>query len=80
MEFSEMGAANYAKLINPGKDSISQRSAYRNYGEARVKRWLQNGMLKPVRSGAHITSKIIYSRAELMAADKAEKIDRYINK
>lgn len=80
MEFSELGAANYAKIVMPGKDSISQRSAYREFGEARVKRWLKNNMLKPIRSGECPTSKIIYSRAELMAADKAESINVIINK
>lgn len=80
MEMAELGAASYAKLEKPGKDNMSQRSAYKEYGEARVKRWVKSMMVQPVRSGNKETSKIIYSRIELMASDKAEHINRFINK
>lgn len=79
-DMAELGAASYAKLLMPGKDRISQRYAYKEYGEARVKRWVKSKMVQPVRSGSAVTSKIIYSRAELMAADKAESINILINK
>ena len=80
MDMATLGAANYAKMIMPGKDHISQRGAYREYGEARVKRWVKSKMVQPVRSGSAVTSKIIYSRAELMSVDKAESINILINK
>lgn len=73
MSLSELGAANYAKIVFPVKDSISQREAYRAYGEARVKRWVRQNLITPVRSGESIKSKKLYSRAELMAIDTAEK-------
>lgn len=68
MEMAELGAANYAKMIAPASDNLSQREAYRMFGEARVKRWAKAGIIHKVRSGTTIRSKIIYSRAELMAA------------
>ena len=79
-DMAELGAASYAKLLMPGKDRVSQRSAYKEYGEARVKRWVKSKMVQPVRSGSAVTSKIIYSRAELMSVYKAESINILINK
>ena len=79
-DMAELGAASYAKLLMPHNDRISQRSAYKEYGEARVKRWVKSKMVRPVRSGSAVTSKIIYSWAELMAADKAESINKLINR
>ena len=80
MEMAELGAANYAKLMAPAKDLISQRNAYRDYGEARVKRWVHQEMVNTVRSGNASRSKVLYSRAELMALDKSEKLNSIINK
>lgn len=36
-DMAELGAANFYKKMAPGKDLISQREAYSEYGEARVK-------------------------------------------
>ena len=41
-DMAELGAANYAKMVFPAKDLISQREAYKSFGEARVKRWASN--------------------------------------
>nr|DAF67708.1 MAG TPA: hypothetical protein [Caudoviricetes sp.] len=79
-EMSELGAANYAKRTTPAKDLVSQRKAYLEFGEARVKRWVRNGLVSSSRSGSTIRSKIEYSRAELMAANTAEKFNSIINK
>lgn len=40
-EMAELGAANYAKRIAPANDLISQREAYREFQECRVKKWVQ---------------------------------------
>lgn len=80
MEMAELGAANYAKILFPGKDLISQRTAYKEYGEARVKRWQRQQVVNATRSGDTSRSKVLYSRAELMAADKSEKLNSLINK
>ncbi len=80
MEMAELGAANYAKKISLSNDSLSQRGAYKEFGEARVKRWIKSGLVNKVRAGNTSRSKIIYSRAELLAADKSEKLNILINK
>lgn len=80
MEMAELGAANYAKRITPGSDLISQREAYREFQECRVKRWVKDGRASAVRGGSSIRSKILYSRAELLAIDKSERINSLINK
>lgn len=74
-QMAELGAANYAKMMSPGNDSLSQREAYRMYGEARVRRWVRNGNISTQRSGDTKQSKIIYSRAELMAQERAERFN-----
>lgn len=79
-QMAELGASNYAKSIAPAKDLISQREAYRVFGEARVKRWVHDGLVKGSRMGTTLRSKIQYSRADLMAANTAEKFNSIINK
>lgn len=78
-DMAELGAANYAKMLFPAKDLISQREAYRQFGEARVKDWDHRDLLSKVRNGATKNSKILYSRAELLAVEKSEKLNFYIN-
>lgn len=77
---AELGAATYAKKVFSAKDLISQREAYKSFGEARVKRWVRQQLVHPTRNGAEKRSKILYSRAELLTIEKTEKIDTYINK
>lgn len=77
---AELGAANYAKRLAPGKDLISQREAYREFQEHRVKRWVKGGLVSGARIGSSIRSKILYSRAELLAVDTAEKMKAMVNK
>lgn len=79
-DMAELGAANYAKMLFPAKDLISQREAYRSFGEARVKRWVTQKLANKVRSGTTKRSKVLYSRAELLAIEKSEQLDNYINK
>lgn len=79
MDMSELGAAHFAKLVTPAKDSISQREAYKMFGEARVKRWVSQDLLNPIRSGSTTRSKIIYSLAELITVEKAIKMHTVFN-
>lgn len=80
MDMAELGAANYAKRLAPANDLISQREAYRQFQEVRVKRWVKAGVVSTSRGGATIRSKVLYSRAELIAADKSEKLNSIINR
>ncbi|GHT15694.1 hypothetical protein AGMMS4956_16230 [Bacteroidia bacterium] len=75
MEMAELGAANYAKEIAPASDQISQRKAYSRFGETKVKRWEheKSNLLHIKRAGNSSRSKKLYSLAELLAIEKAEK-------
>lgn len=77
-DMAELGAANYAKMLYPAKDLISQREAYRQFGEARVKDWLKRGLVNKVRNGTSENSKLLYSRAELLTVEKTEKLNLII--
>lgn len=79
-EMAELGAANYVKQTKPSVDLISQREAYRLFQESRVKRWVIKGWIQGNRGGNAQNSKVLYSMAELMAADKSEKINSLINR
>lgn len=74
-DMAELGAANYAKLLYPAKDLISQREAFRQFGEARVKDWKRRDLITGTRNGSGKSSKILYSRAELLAIEKSEKLN-----
>lgn len=80
MQMSELGAANFSKRIAPAKDAISQREAYRSFGEARVKRWISQDLISSVRSGDTIRSKVLYSLAELISVETSEKIAHIVNR
>lgn len=79
-EIAALGVANYEKMNAPAKDLISQREAYRLFQEVRVKRWLAQGLVSTQRNGAATNSKRYYSRAELMAANNAERMNSIINR
>lgn len=78
---AEVGAAQMAAKIAPKADRCTQREAYRLHGESRVKGWVRSGLVHPNRSSDGEDAArhpIYYSRAELMAADKAERINQRI--
>jgi hypothetical protein len=79
MELMELGAAAYVMRTAPDKDLISQREAYRKFGAARVKNWSMLGVLSKKRIGTASRSKIVYSRAELLALVKSEVHVKIIN-
>ncbi len=58
------------------KDEISQRMAYRLYGESRIKKWKRDGLIKAVKIGDIGTNKkVTYSLSELTSLAAAEKIN-----
>lgn len=79
-EMAALGVATYQKDASPASDLISQREAYRQFQEVRVKRWVATGMITPQRNGAAKNSKRFYSRAELMAIDNAERLNTIIHR
>ncbi|MEI8049048.1 MAG: hypothetical protein WCI92_16820 [Bacteroidota bacterium] len=46
------------------KDQISQREAYRLWSETRVKKWVSDGLITPIKKGV-LNSKVTYSRSEM---------------
>ena len=56
----------YVLSLNPSSDEITERQAYREFGEGWVKNQLAVGLLdKPVRKGTHKNSPKVYSRSKL---------------
>ena len=73
---SEVGAAQYVKSVSPNSDMLSERKAYKKFGENNVKRWLREGSIKFQRMGAGKNSRKNYSYSQLLAVVKAEKLLR----
>jgi hypothetical protein len=77
-EAAELGAASMAKELGVLKDEISQREAYRRFGEANVKLWVAKGLVKRIKGGEGKNSKVYYSLTELMAVQTAYKLGSMI--
>lgn len=69
-DMAELGAASFAKRIGVGKDEISQREAYRRFGEANVKKWVADSLVKRIKIGNR-TSTVSYSLSELEIISKS---------
>ena len=80
MEMSELGVAQYQRRTAPASDELTQRAAYTQFGEAKVKRWVSSGLVIGHRDGRCKNSPKRYSRAELMAANQAEKLNNIVNR
>jgi hypothetical protein len=73
---AELGALNALKKVGlSGKDEISQREAYRRFGEANVKKWKHLGRIKRIKVGLS-NHKATYSLAELESIYSAEKLTK----
>jgi hypothetical protein len=71
---AELGAATMARELGVLRDEISQREAYRKFGEAKVKYWKAKGLIKRLKEGER-NAKVTYSFIELKALQQAEKIE-----
>lgn len=80
MDMALLGVAAHDKMNAPKKDLISQREAYRLFQEARVKRWVAQGLIQPQRNGSAANSKRYYSYAELLSINNGEKLNSIINR
>lgn len=70
---AEMGATIALKKAGlKVKDEISQREAYRRFGESKVKLWRHKGLVKRVKTGPKNT-KVTYSLIELEAIKRTER-------
>lgn len=71
---AELGALTALKKAGVmTNDEISQREAYRRFGEAKVKYWRHTGRLKTVKTKPG-NSKVTYSLKELETISHIEKI------
>lgn len=64
IESAAMGAEIALHKLGLIKDEISQREAYRVFGEAKVRSWVNQGLVSRVKTGSR-NSKTTYSRIEL---------------
>lgn len=72
IDIAELGARKAISRLGLIKDEISQREAYRQFGEGRVKVWVQRKLCTRVKPGEG-NSKATYSLIELEVLDKLEK-------
>ncbi|KAF0195260.1 MAG: hypothetical protein FD166_2976 [Bacteroidetes bacterium] len=75
IDIAELGARKAISRLGLIKDEISQREAYRQFGEGRVKVWVQRKLCNRVKIGER-NSKTTYSLIELELLDKLEKMHR----
>ncbi len=72
LDMIEVGRQDMAIQLGLVKDKISQRQAYKRFGEARVKTWETRKLIQSTKEkGA--TSTRYYSLQELTILDKSEK-------
>ena len=62
---AEAAVKKYIATQNPTEDEISERQAYREFGEGWVMSQVSLGTIKPYRKGTSRNSKKLYSRAAL---------------
>ena len=62
------GIAEYKRNEKPVSDELTLRQAYKEFGEAWVKKMLKEGYVKKVRTGGCINSPFRLSKSELLAA------------
>lgn len=72
IESANMGAEIALKRLGLIKDEISQREAYRMFGEAQVRSWVNQGLVSRIKSGER-NSKATYSRIELDTLNRLHK-------
>lgn len=72
IEAATIGAQIVLKRLGLIKDEISQAEAFREFGMARVKSWLNQGLISRIKMGDR-NSKATYSRIELETIQNIEK-------
>ena len=71
-----VGILEAEKIRYPKRDLISQREAFRRFGETSIKRWRDAGLITPQRTGPNANHTLTYSVAEIAEAKMAESIQR----
>lgn len=73
---AELGALAALKTLQPKSDDLTQRDAYKTYGEAWVKQCVRKDLVSKHRKGKAKNSPVYYSKLELTAVLKAEKLSQ----
>lgn len=76
MESAALGASIALNRLGLIKDEISQREAYRIYGESCVRTWLNRGLIHRVKIGEK-NSKVTYSRIELETVKRLAALGKF---
>ena len=71
---SRIWEAKYVAAFNPEIERISERTAFKVFGESNVRRWLQEGKITFKRMSRGRNSKKEYSYSELIALKQKEII------
>jgi hypothetical protein len=66
-------AAALVREMHPGRDELTQRQAWEEFGRTRIEQWIAQGLLKPRRVGEAKNAKRMYSRLELLTAVEVEQ-------
>lgn len=66
-------AAALVREMHPGHDELTQRQAWEEFKKKRVERWVEEGLIKPRRTGSAKNARRMYSRLELQTAIEVEK-------
>ncbi len=74
IDAAEIAVACHEKGSKPKTDELTQRDAYKKFGEAWVKNCVKRGLVKKFRKGTSKNSPLYYSRTELLAARKSENM------
>lgn len=75
---AEIGATKALIAVGEIPEMISQREAYKLYGESIVKRWVKEGLVKRHKDGG-ATSRVRYSRIDLELLSKTSNRATYLN-
>lgn len=75
---AELGSLKTLIAVGNIPEMISQREAYKLYGEGTVKRWVKEGLVKRHKDG-DATSKVRYSRIELDTLNRANNRRTYLS-
>lgn len=76
MDSANLGASIALSRLGLIKDEISQREAYRIYGESTIRTWLNRGLIHRVKIGEK-NSKVTYSRIELETVKRLAALGKF---
>ncbi|MDR0573031.1 MAG: hypothetical protein LBG96_03195 [Tannerella sp.] len=69
-----IGAQKGLEEIGERPKYVSQNKAYKKFTKARVRNWVEDGRIKPVKNGNGKTSTVQYNFTRLMELDASDTI------